>query len=218
MGRTRGGCAQVVEHEVAPGHSIDRVHDELLEPQLARHRHAIGVEVHPRQRARAQRQPRRLPLGEREAAAVAREHPEVRQQVMAQVHRLRALEVRVSRQRPVRVLLGACQQRRHERAEQAQGLPGALARVHRHVRCDLVVARTRGVQALSRRAGDLRDAPLDRRVDVLVLCAEAEAILAQLLLDHIEAGQQRVAVGPLHHSALRQHAHVRARLRDVLSP
>ena len=55
-------------------------------------------------------------LGEREALAVAREHPEVREQMVAEVHGLRALQVGVAGHRPVDVLLGALEQHRHQLA------------------------------------------------------------------------------------------------------
>ena len=86
--------------------------DDLAEAQLRGDLAAVGVEVDARERARAERQPPGLALGEREARAVAREHPEVGEQVMAQIHRLRALQVRVARHRPVEVLLGALEQHR----------------------------------------------------------------------------------------------------------
>ena len=70
-------------------------------------RAAVGVEVHARQRARAERQD--VGLRRRRSAkprAVALEHPDVREQVVRQVDRLAALQVRVAGQRPVEVLLG----------------------------------------------------------------------------------------------------------------
>ena len=82
MGRVRGGGREVVEHEVSPRHRVDGVRRHLTEPQLARHLAAVGVEVHARQRTRPERQARALALGVREPVAVAREHPEVRQQVV----------------------------------------------------------------------------------------------------------------------------------------
>ena len=70
----------------------------------------VGVEVHAGERARAERQTRGLALGEGEARAVAGEHPEVREQVVAEVHGLSALQVGVAGHRPVEVLLGAREQ------------------------------------------------------------------------------------------------------------
>ena len=143
---------------------------------------AVGVEVHARERARAERQPSGLALGEGEARAVAREHPEVREQVVAEIDGLGALQVRVAGHRPVDVLLGA---REHDlpSAPRARCCAAAalLARVHREVGDDLVVARARRVQPPADRARDLGQAALDRHVDVLVLVLEREARLAPAL-------------------------------------
>jgi hypothetical protein len=74
------------------------------------------------------------------------------------------------------------------------------------------------VQPASHRTGDLGQAPLDRHVDVFVVIAERKAAAAQLLLDPVETGQQLVAVLVGDDRPLREHAGVRARLRDVLWP
>ena len=67
-------------------------------------RAAVGVEVHARQRAGAERQRRRSgATTKREALAVAQQHPDVGQQVVGEVDRLGALEVGVAGQRPVEV-------------------------------------------------------------------------------------------------------------------
>jgi hypothetical protein len=77
----RGG-RQVVQHEVAVGDRVDRVGRHPLEAQLGGHGGAVGVEVHAGERARAERQRRRLGLREREALAVAQQHPDIREQVV----------------------------------------------------------------------------------------------------------------------------------------
>src|SRR5580704_9686344 len=128
MGRTGSRRTDVVERKVTVGHGIDRVGRGLRKAKLARHQLAIGVEVDARERAGAERQVRALTLYEREALAIAREHPEVREQMVAEIHRLRALQVRVARERPVDVLLGALQQRRHQPYERLLRLPRTRAR------------------------------------------------------------------------------------------
>ena len=95
----------------------------------------------------------------------------------------------------------------------------AVARVHRQVGHDLVVARARRVQAPADRPDDLRQAPLDRHVDVFVLRLERErAPRRELLRDLVEPREQRVAILRRDDPARGQHARVRARLRDVLRP
>ena len=68
------------------------------------------------------------------------------------------------------------------------------------------------------RARQLGEPPLDGHVDVLVVGREREAALAQLGLDRVQAGQQRVAILLREHPLRGQHARVRARLRDVVGP
>ena len=192
--RAGGRGAQVVQDEVAVGDRVDRVGRDALEAELGRHRAAIGVEVDPGQRARPERQRRRLLGGEAQARAVALEHPHVGQQVMAEVDGLRALQVRVARQRPVEVALGGVDQRGHERGDRIDAGQRRLAREERDVGRHLVVARARGVQPAAHRARQLGEPPLDGHVDVLVVGREREAALAQLGLDGVQAGQQRVAI------------------------
>ena len=51
------------------------------------------------------------------------------------------------------------------------------------------------MQLAADRADDLRQPPLDRHVDVLVVVAEREGAGLELRLDALEPAQQRVAVG-----------------------
>ena len=88
--------------------------DGLLEAELTRHELAVGVEVHAGKRPRSERQARALALGEGKAPAVAREHPEVGEQVVAEVDGLGALQVGIAGQRPIDMLLGALDQRSHQ--------------------------------------------------------------------------------------------------------
>ena len=137
---------------------------------------------------------------------------------MAEVDRLGALQVRVAGQRPVEVLLRAREHDAHQLRDRRARDGGALAREHREVGHDLVVARAGGVELAADRPGELGQAPLDRHVDVLVVRVERKAPVAQLELDGVEAGQQRVAILGGDDLPRGQHARVRARLRDVLRP
>ena len=124
--------------------------------------------------------------GEREPLAIAREHPDVGEQVMAEIDGLRALQVRVSGQRPVEVPLGGVDQRRHQVLDPRSGVGRRLAHEHRDVGDHLVVARARGVKAPAGAPGDLGHTALDGHVDVLVAGLEREAAVAQLGLDGVE--------------------------------
>jgi hypothetical protein len=94
---------------------------------------------------------------------------------------------------------------------------GALARVHRQVGGDLVVARARGVQPPRDGPRQFAQAPLDRHVDVFV-ALEGEQALGELVFDGLQRGEDRVAV-PLGDDPTRgEHPHVRPRLGDILRP
>ena len=122
-----GSGSEVVKREVAVGDSVDRVRHGLVEAELARDELPVGVEVHARQRPGAKRQARALALGEGKALAVARQHPEVGEQMVAEVDGLGALQMGVAGHSPVDVLLGALDQRRHQ-PRQSPPAPRARAR------------------------------------------------------------------------------------------
>ena len=106
VGGAGRGRRQVVEHEVAVGDRVHGVLGHAGEAQRRRHRPAVGVEVDAGQRARAQRQAAGGGDDRLEAAHVAGHHPEVRQQVVAEVDGLGPLHVGVAGHRPVQVALG----------------------------------------------------------------------------------------------------------------
>ena len=128
--------------------------------------------------------------------------------MVAQVHGLGALQVRVAGHLPVEVLRGALDEHGHQRGDRTLDLGCALARVHRQVGHHLVVARARRVQPAADRSDDLRQAPLDRHVDVFVVGLEREALVAQLGRHRVEAGEQGVAVLSGDDAALGEHPRV----------
>ena len=102
--------------------------------------------------------------------AVAREHPDVGQQVVGQAHGLRALQVGVAGQQRVEV---RPRPERQQRLGQRPAAPRPARRrgradVEQRVGGDLVVAAAGGVQAPAGVADQLGEAALHRRVDVLV--------------------------------------------------
>ena len=195
--------------EVPARDGVDRVRGHLVEAERGSHLPAVGVEVDARQGARAERQPPALALGEAEARTVAGEHPEVGQEMVSEVHRLRTLKMRVAGHRPVDVLLGPAEQHPHQRLHGALGARRALTRVHREVCDDLVVARAGGVQPPADGPDDLCQAPLDRHVDVLVVRPEGKAPLAELPGHLVKAPQDRVAILGADDLAIGEHARVR---------
>ena len=92
---------------------VDGVGGGPSKPQLARHLLPIELPVDAGERPRAERQRHRRSSREVEADRVALEHPEVGEEVVAEVDGLRALQVRVAGHRPVRVALAERQQPAH---------------------------------------------------------------------------------------------------------
>ena len=170
VGGAGGGGRQVVEHEVAVRDGVERVLRDAAEAELLGHEHAAGVEVDPGERAGAERQVVRGRHAEVEALEVAAELPEVGQQVVREVDRLGALQVRVAGQRPVEVALGQLHQRRHQVARAAPCASRLWARTSIATSVATWSLRERAVWSLPPAgAGDLGQPALDRHVDVLVV-------------------------------------------------
>ena len=216
VGRAGGGGREVVQHEIPVRHRVQRVLRDSPEAQLLSHEHPARVEVHPGQRARAERQVIRGGEAEVEALEIAAELPEVRQQVMREVDGLGPLQVGVAGERPVEVALGQPLQGPHQPEHQDLGLEGVSAHEHGHVGGHLVVARAGGVQLAPHRPGDLGEPALDRHVHVLVARLDHEAVLVDLRAHGLQAlldpGQVLVRDDP----APRQHPGVRERLLEVV--
>jgi hypothetical protein len=106
--------------------------------------------------------------------------------VVAEIDGLRALEMGVSRGRPVAVRLRLRRQGLHQGFEQGDCPGGMRPHKERQVRRHLVVSRPRGAELAAERPDQLGEAPLDRHVDVLVVLAELEAPLIELATDPVE--------------------------------
>ena len=170
------GDEQRLGDEVAVGHRVERVLERGARSR-ARWRRAAGSS------GRLEPASAPAPSGDTSARVeavapavdVAAERPEVREQVVREQHRLRALQVRVAGEVRRR---SASSARRSStacsswmRARPARALaPEEQPQVER----DLVVAAAAGVQLGAGRARDLGDPPLDRGVDVFVGRRERE--------------------------------------------
>ena len=132
------------------------------------------------QRGGAQRQfvQARAAIGE--PAAVAPEHLDIGQQMVAEGDRLRRLQVREARHDGGGIFLGAVDQGRlqvgQHRLQPVDGVAHPQPDVERH----LVVARARGVQPAAGRADQLGQPRLDVEMDVLELGRELEAAALDL--------------------------------------
>ena len=93
-----------------------------------------------------------------------------------------------------------------------------IAHEEHHIRCNLVVARSRSVQLAADRADELGQPALDRAVDVLIVGRKLEAPVTQLLLDDAEAAQELPQVGVADDRAACEHHRVRPRLGEVVRP
>jgi hypothetical protein len=104
----------------------------------------------------------------RQRSTSRRQRPEVREQVMCEQHRLRALQMCVSGKRDLVRLFGARQkhvlQLVDALADRESLPPQVEAEIERH----LVVATATGMQFCTGRTGNLGDASFDRGVNVFV--------------------------------------------------
>eukprot|EP01035_Chromulina_nebulosa_P034683 gene34683-biopygen22585 len=135
----RGG-GEIFDREVAVRHAVERIARRPVEAERRGRRIAIDRETRPGQRGRAQRaaiEPRAR-IGK--APAVARDHLMIGHQMMAERHRLRALQMRESRHHAVGMFFGARQQRILERDERRRDLVDGVAHPQFEVGRDLVVA------------------------------------------------------------------------------
>ena len=102
-------------------------------------------------------------------AAVAPEHLDIGQQVMAEGHRLGDLQMRVAGHHCVGFRLGPIDQRLLQVAHREVEAVDRAAHPQPEIGRDLVVARARGMQAPRRRADQLGEPRLDVHVDVFVV-------------------------------------------------
>ena len=163
------------------------------------------------QRQLAGRPPRRV-----EPPRVAPEHPEVGEQVVSEVHGLRALQVRVAGHRPVGVALGELQQALHQRAGQPTRQPRVVADEERDVRRHLVVPRPAGVELAAKRADHLDQAALDGHVDVLLALLDRERAALHLVRDVVRPSSIRCSSSVVEHPRPLQGPRMGPRLLDVV--
>jgi hypothetical protein len=164
--------------EVAVRGAVDRVRAEVLEAEVVGDGAAVDLPVDAGEGARAERHHRGAVERELEAEDVAREHPEVGEEVVPEVDGLGALEVGVAGHRPVAVALGEVEQAGHAGAAELDRPQGVRLDDHRDVGRDLIVAGAAGVELAGQGPNLVLEQALDRHVDVLVGVLEPEPGLA----------------------------------------
>ena len=143
-----------------------------------------------RQSARAKRHDRGPRRGLLEALAIAPKHLDVRQQVMRERHRLRALQMRVAGHDRRDVPPRDPNQRGAQLRDQRNHAGQLVAQVKPHVERDLIVARSPGVQLAPRLANQRNQPPLDREMDIFIGDIELEASALDLIFDPLEPARR----------------------------
>ena len=214
-GHGRAGKVQI-EQEVAVGHGVERVGDDLLKAHSVGGRHAVERISGAGKRGGTQR--RGIGGFERgdDALVVAREHPVIRQKMMREQHGLGMLQVRHAGK--YRLLVRLCHF--HQNAAKVevrlhkvlgQGLHGK-AGIGRY----LIVARATGMQALAGLADAPRKLAFDRHVNILVVDVEDKVAGVDLGLDLVKALRYSLGIRVANDALLGQHAGVRLRSSDIL--
>ena len=194
--RAQRGRGEVVDHEVAVGHGVDRVRGHAGKPELARDAAPVRLEVDARQGPGAQWKLVGRGEAEPEALAVTAKLPEVGEQVVREVHGLRPLEVRVPGHGPVEMPLGEVDQRPASGASTAASASRAPARTKSARSVATWSLRDRAVWSLpANRPDDLGEPALDRHVDVLVVRARPRR--SRTRSRPAPAPGRRTSVGPV---------------------
>lgn len=193
------GPAGDLDHErAAPLHGLegkvpvgDRVHgvgQQAIKAQLARHRVSVDMERVAGQRPRAQWAAVH-PLDDlTQTLQFRRKGDGVRQQPLTPPHRLRFLQVRITRHDVVNFISRARRRNLDQLNQIALQLPQLVPQPEPHVRSDLLITRATRVQlARDLLANDLPEPPLICRVDILVVLLHDKRVGAPFLGNLSEA-------------------------------
>ena len=142
----------------------------------------------------------------REALGIAREHFEIRQQVVRPEHGLRAARVRVAGNDGVGIARGQIQQRLHHARQQHAHAVALVAQPQAQIERDLLVAAAPGVDLVGHRAGMLLQLADDQGVDVFIGGAVEELGLGGFLAYLVESFDDAGALGGGENAGLFQRA------------
>ena len=119
VGRTDRRCGKVVEHEVPVRGAVEGIRRDVVETEVRGDGAAVDLPVDPGERTGAERHDGGGLAGRPKAFVVTGKHPEVGEQVVAEIYRLGPLEVGVPRHRPSVVDLCETQQLTHQAASRS---------------------------------------------------------------------------------------------------
>ena len=165
---------QRFQHEIAVGDGVERVRHRPRKAERLRGHAAIDRERRAGQRGGAERA--FVEAGPRigEAAAVARRHLHIGEQMMAEGHRLRGLQMGEARHHRVGILQRLLGERALIIGERGVKTVDRVAHPEPEVGRHLIVARARGVQPPGRRPDQLGEPALDVHMDVFERTLEGE--------------------------------------------
>ena len=216
MHHAHGAGILEVEQVVAVGDGVERVGDRAREAQELRGALAVQRVGGAGERGSPERVGVRGVARGGEAREVAREHPEVREQVVGEQYRLRVLEVRIAGHHDVEVLVGGVEKDAAQLDVAGHELLAEVLGEQADVGCHLVVAGASGVQAPAGRADRASERTLHGHVDVLVVDVPGEGVGVDLRGDVGEARVDRGLVLGRDDALLGEHARMRAAAGDVV--
>ena len=171
---------QRLEDEVAIGDRIERVRRRPVEAQRLGRHVAIDRIGRARQRRRPERALVEPPARVAQPAAVASQHLHIGQQMMAERHRLRALQMGEARHDRFGLGIGPFDQRQLQHLDLRQQRIDRIAHIESEIRRHLVVARARRMQASGRIADQLAQPRFHVHVDVFEGARKVELLRVDL--------------------------------------
>ena len=205
-----------LDGKVAVAHGIQRVAADFIETQFSGNRLTVDRVAGSGQRCRTQRQAIQAAAAVLEALEVPAGHLEIGEQVVAERHRLRDLEVREAGHRRVGVRLCHVEQAVLKGNDEFEDVVDGFPQPQTDVGCHLIIAAAARVQALTRVAHERGQAFFDIEVDVLVIEIPLKRPARDFIRDLRHAAFDVGEVFPGENSLSGEHPGVGKRSPDVL--
>ena len=166
MGRRYRGGGQGFEHEVAVGHAIERIGGRAIETERFRREGAVDRKGGAGERRSAERTLVEPRAGVTETAAIAENHLDIGEEMVAEGHRLGGLQMGEAGHDGIGIGRRLFHQRQLQisqlEADPVDGVAHPELEIERH----LIVARTRRMQSPRRGADQFRKTHFDIHVNV----------------------------------------------------